>query len=55
MDEESNLTNIILDIEMPCITMTFNNQQNGEKEAIYMKYLDPSEFNIFVQSKFKDW
>ena len=29
--------------------------ENSDDEITYMKYLDPSEFNIFVQSKFQDW
>ena len=38
---------------MPLITMAFEPEEG--KKIYYKKYLDPSEFNVFVQNKFVDW
>ena len=36
---------------MPYIEMTMDTHE----KKTYQKYLDPSEYNIFVQGKFKNW
>ena len=36
---------------MPYIKMTLK----GENKKTYMKYLEPLEFNVFIQEKFENW
>ena len=40
-----------LDIEMPKVHLSVKDE-NGEKKAKYVKYLEPSEFNVLIQNKF---
>ena len=39
---------------MPQININFGGS-DAEGAIIYRKYLEPPEFNIFVQSKFSEW
>ena len=38
-------------LEMPYIKMTLKD----ENKKTYMKYLEPLEFNVFIQEKFENW
>ena len=39
------------ELEMPFMKMILLN----EEKKTYMKYLDPLEFNVFIQEKFANW
>ena len=52
--ENGSLEKIFLNIDMPQININFGGS-DAEGAIIYRKYLEPPEFNIFVQSKFSEW
>ena len=39
---------------MPHIALTIGNE-GDPKATNYKKYIQPNEFNVFVQNRFEDW
>ena len=50
-DDNDKFNKHILNIEMPSIELT----KEGNSQQIFKKYLEPSEYNVFLQDKFKEW